>query len=147
MIKQIQIIVYTYVHSHQVNMINKQYGQVSDRIASRCLITFGSVEDIILTKLTKSFSRINDMYCSLISECDGQQNTKWNSSSIINSPSLTHNGQTRSAISKKIPVCLPVSITSEILEHLNLLNISLCFFIFKISRYDSRTNFVLKIIM
>ena len=39
MIKQIQIdlIVYTYVHSHRVNMINKQYGQVSDSIASRCL--------------------------------------------------------------------------------------------------------------
>ena len=37
MIKQIQIIVYTYVHSHKVNMINKQYGQVPDSIASRCL--------------------------------------------------------------------------------------------------------------
>ena len=42
------------------------------------------------------------MYCSLIFEYDGQQNTKWNSSSIINRPSLTHNGQTRSAISEKI---------------------------------------------
>ena len=77
------------------------------------LITFGSVEDIILTKLTGFFSRINDMYCSLISEYDGQQNTKWNSSSIINRPSLTHNVHTRSAISKKIPVRLPDSITSE----------------------------------
>ena len=38
--------------------------------------------------------------CSLIYEYDGQHNTKRNPSSIINRPSLTHNGQTSSAISK-----------------------------------------------
>ena len=52
------------------------------------------------------------MYCSPISENDRQQNTKWNSFSIINMisrPSLAHNGQTRSAIFKRntsVSTCL-----------------------------------------
>ena len=29
-------------------------------------ITFGSVEDIILPKYTKSFSRIHEMHCSML---------------------------------------------------------------------------------